>query len=56
MTSSDARYMLLVALTLESCDLEVCDVDNNGAVSSTDVLKVLAYSTGQAVTFTCFGR
>jgi len=55
-TSSDARYMLLVALTLESCDLEVCDVDNNGAVSSTDVLKVLAYATGQAVTFTCYGR
>lgn len=55
-TSSDARYMLLVALTLESCDLEVCDVDNNGAVSSTDVLKVLALATGQAVVLDCFGR
>ena len=55
-TSSDSRYMLLVALNLASCDLEVCDVDNNGAVSSTDVLKVLAYSTGQAVVFNCFGR
>lgn len=55
-TSSDSRYMLLVALSLASCDLEVCDVDNNGAVSSTDVLKVLAFSTGQAVVFDCFGR
>jgi hypothetical protein len=56
LTSSDARYMLLVALGLATCDLEVCDVDANGAVSSTDVLKVLAFSTGQAVTFNCPGR
>jgi hypothetical protein len=52
-TAADARYMLLVALSLATCDLEVCDVDSNGAVSSTDVLKVLAKATGQNVALVC---
>lgn len=52
-TAADSRYMLLAALSLATCDLAVCDVDSNGAISSTDVLKVLAFSTGQDVELNC---
>ncbi len=55
-TAADSRYMLLVSIGLEVCDLEVCDVDANGTIASNDVLKVLIRATGQDVPLLCPGN
>jgi len=55
-TAQDARFMLLVAIGIEACDLEVCDVDTNGTISSNDVQKVLIRATGQDVPLLCPGN
>jgi hypothetical protein len=55
-TAQDARFMLLVAIGIEACDLEVCDVDTNGTISSNDVQKVLIRATGRDVALLCPGN
>lgn len=54
--ASDAQYVLLVAIGIQTCDLEVCDVDTSGAVTSIDAQKVLIRATGQDVPLLCPGN
>ena len=52
-TAVDALYILNVAIELFSCDVEVCDVNGNGAIASADSLLCLRHSVGQTVGFSC---
>jgi hypothetical protein len=45
-TIVDALYILRVAVGLESCDPALCDVDSNGFINTSDVLRVLRVVVG----------
>ena len=49
----DALFTLRVAVGLDSCALEVCDVDSNGRVSATDSLLLLQAAVGLDVEIEC---
>jgi hypothetical protein len=49
----DALFTLRVAVGLDSCALEVCDVDNSGRVSATDSLLLLQAAVGLDVEIEC---
>jgi cysteine-rich repeat protein len=51
--TSDALFVLKAGVGSESCDLEVCDINDNGAVNATDALQVLRAAVGQNVTLNC---
>lgn len=42
----DALYILRVAVGLNSCDLALCDVDSNGFINTSDVLRLLRVIVG----------
>jgi hypothetical protein len=52
-TASDALFILRAAVGLETCQLCVCDVDDNAATSATDALAALRASVGLPVSLTC---
>ncbi len=49
----DALFTLRVAVGLDSCALEVCDVDSSGRVSATDALLLLQAAVGLDVEIEC---
>jgi hypothetical protein len=55
-TAQDAQYILVVSTGLAFCDLEVCDVDASGKVTSLDALKVLQKGIGQDIALVCPGN
>jgi len=52
-TATDALFILRVAVSLETCPLCVCDVDNSGKVAATDALLTLKVAVGQQIALTC---
>lgn len=52
-TASDALLALNAAVSLASCELCVCDVDNSGAVTAADALRILTAAVGGDVTLDC---
>jgi cysteine-rich repeat protein len=53
MSIVDAQFTLRAAVGLDSCALELCDVDDNGHVSVTDSLRMLQHLIGLNVAMTC---
>lgn len=52
-TSSDALYILQAAVGELTCQLCICDVNDNGGISATDALLTLVAATGGPVSLTC---
>jgi hypothetical protein len=52
-TITDALFILRAAVELETCDPALCDVDSNGVINTTDVLRVLAFVVGLPVELNC---
>jgi hypothetical protein len=52
-TITDALFILRTAVELETCDPALCDVDSNGVINTTDVLRVLAFVIGLPVELNC---
>jgi cysteine-rich repeat protein len=50
---ADALFIMRVIVGLDSCALELCDVDGSGNITATDVLLALALATGQDVEPMC---
>jgi hypothetical protein len=51
--SSDALFVLKVAVEILDCALCTCDVNNDGKVASSDALRVLKKAVGQNITLIC---
>jgi hypothetical protein len=51
--ASDAQFILRAAVDSVTCDLMVCDVNDNGAISAADALQTLRKAVGAGVTLTC---
>jgi len=52
-SATDALAALRTAISLQSCQLCVCDVNGSGSVTSTDALIVLSVAVGQPITLQC---
>ena len=52
-TTSDALYILRVAVGQGTCEPCVCDVNDSGGISASDALLTLAASVGGPVSLTC---
>ena len=52
-TVQDAQFALQAAVGLQACDLAVCDVDNNGTLSTTDVQRILFSATNDGRGLRC---
>lgn len=52
-TINDALYILRAAVGLETCELSLCDVDNNGIINTSDVLLVLRFVVGLPANLNC---
>ena len=51
--ASDALFILQAAVEIEECDVCICDVNSNGAISATDALIVLQAAVDIDVTLDC---
>ena len=51
--ATDALFILGAAVAVQTCELCVCDVTDDGAITATDALTTLAAAVGQAVTLNC---
>lgn len=51
--ASDALYVLLAGVGVETCPACVCDVDDSASITATDALRVLGSAVGQPVTLSC---
>lgn len=54
-SASDALFVLRTAVGVDTCDLEVCDVDSSCRVTASDALRILRAAVGQGVTLNCSG-
>ncbi len=52
-SASDALFILKVAVGSAACDMRVCDVDGDLAVSTSDALRTLRAAVGQPDTLEC---
>ena len=52
-SASDALYVLLAGVGIETCPACICDVDDSLAVTATDALKVLQSAVGQQIALAC---
>jgi hypothetical protein len=52
-TVADALFIIRVTVGLDSCALELCDLDGSGNITVTDVLLALALATGQEIETSC---
>jgi len=52
-TIADALFIVRVVVGLDSCALELCDLDGSGNITATDVLLALAVAVGQDVELDC---
>jgi hypothetical protein len=53
LSATDALFILRVSVSLDSCELCVCDVNDNGSVSATDALATLNAAVGLPVSLDC---
>ncbi len=51
--ATDARFTLMAAVGVKSCDIRVCDVDSSDEVSASDALMILLNAVGLPVTLSC---
>ena len=51
--AADALFVLRTAVGQKTCDLRVCDVDNNTKVQASDALRILRAAVGQVQTLNC---
>lgn len=51
--ATDALFVLRAAVGLDSCELQVCDVNSDLKTTATDALLVLQHSVGLPVTLNC---
>lgn len=52
-TASDALFALRVVVGLDTCALEVCDVDHTGVVTAGDALRILLRAVDPSVILNC---
>ena len=52
-TATDALFILRVSVSLDSCELCVCDVDGSGLVAATDALATLQLAVSQPIELNC---
>jgi len=52
-TTTDALFVLQASVGGQSCDLCICDVDNNGGVAASDALRVLRHAVDIGIVLTC---
>jgi hypothetical protein len=52
-SASDALYVLLASVGIETCPACICDVDGSLAVGATDALRVLQSAVGNPVELSC---
>ena len=50
---ADALFVLRAAVSLVTCDLRICDVNNKGGVTVADALQILRLAVGQEIALTC---